>query len=152
MTFQTACPAASPISGPCKSSYLRSANHGTSYIYSNVLRNRILETWGLEPSDWWLPNDESCPRIIRSIKNFIVERTMAPKDQTSEDLREMRGFFGSLTLSDSPPSDTPIEGSLGFGAATSNPEEARIYKEDSPEGDWKHEGKIPNAKMFGSRR
>lgn len=75
------------------------------YIYPDVMRNRMLEAWGLEPSDWWLPNDEGCPPIIRSIKNFIRERSTAPKDQISEDLREMRGIFSSLNISDSPGSD-----------------------------------------------
>jgi hypothetical protein len=69
------------------------------------MRNRMLEAWGMVSSDWWLPNDESCPPIIRSIKDFIRERSTAPKDQISEDLREMRGIFSSLTISDSPGSD-----------------------------------------------
>lgn len=78
----------------------------SGYIYSDVLRNRMLESMGEGPSDWWLPNDEACPPIIRSIKDFIKERTTAPKDQVSDDLREMRGIFNSLTISDSPSSDT----------------------------------------------
>jgi hypothetical protein len=66
----------------------------------------MLESMGVGPADWWLPNDDSCPLIIRSIKDFIKERTTAPKDQVSDDLREMRGIFNSLTISDSPSSDT----------------------------------------------
>ncbi|KZM20559.1 sequence-specific DNA binding RNA polymerase II transcription factor [Ascochyta rabiei] len=76
------------------------------YIYPDVMRNRMLEVWGLEPSDWWLPNDEGCPPIIRSIKNFIRERSTAPRDQVSEDLKEMRGIFSGLNISDSPGSDS----------------------------------------------
>ncbi|KAF2996673.1 hypothetical protein E8E13_004257 [Curvularia kusanoi] len=76
------------------------------YIYPDVMRNRMLEAWGLGPSDWWLPNDEGCPPIVRSIKDFIHERSTAPKDQISEDLKEMRGIFSSLTISDSPGSDS----------------------------------------------
>jgi len=75
------------------------------YIYPEVMRNRMLEAWGLGPSDWWLPNDEGCPSIIRSIKDFIHERSTAPRDQISEDLKEMRGIFSSLNISDSPGSD-----------------------------------------------
>ncbi|RYG85286.1 MAG: hypothetical protein EON58_23185, partial [Alphaproteobacteria bacterium] len=82
------------------------ANETNSYIYSDVLRNRMLESMGEGASDWWLPNDEACPPIIRSIKDFIKERTTTPKDQVSDDLREMRGIFNSLTMSDSPSSDT----------------------------------------------
>ncbi|KAH8709980.1 hypothetical protein GQ44DRAFT_627404 [Phaeosphaeriaceae sp. PMI808] len=77
----------------------------SGYIYSDVLRNRMLESMGSGPSDSWLPNDEGCPAIIRSIKDFIKERTQAPKDQVSDDLREMRGIFNSLTMSDSPLSE-----------------------------------------------
>lgn len=75
------------------------------YIYPESMRNRMLEAWGLEASDWWLPNDEGCPPIIRSIKDFIRERSTAPKDQVSEDLKEMRGIFSSMNISDSPGSD-----------------------------------------------
>ncbi|KAF1939974.1 hypothetical protein EJ02DRAFT_242166 [Clathrospora elynae] len=77
----------------------------SGYIYSDVLRNRMLESMHVGPSDWWLPLDEGCPPIIRSIKDFIKDRTQAPKDEVSNDLREMRGIFSSLTISDSPPSD-----------------------------------------------
>ena len=90
-----------------------------SYIYSDVLRNRMLESMGIGPSDWWLPNDEGCPPIIRSIKDFIKERTQAPKDQVSDDLREMRGIFNSLTISDSPPSDNmTVTSADGLGSAS----------------------------------
>jgi hypothetical protein len=66
----------------------------------------MLESMGAPAADWWLPNDELCPPIIRSIKDFIKDRTQTPKDQVSDDLREMRGIFTSLTISDSPPSDS----------------------------------------------
>lgn len=115
----------------------------------------MLESWGLEHSDWWLPNDEGCPRIIRSIKDFIVERTTAPKDQTSEDLREMRGIFSTLTISESPPdenmSSTPIEGTLGSGGIPSNLDETLIYAGGSPDYDFSYDGKFqPGADAYGS--
>ncbi|RMZ73400.1 C6 finger domain [Pyrenophora seminiperda CCB06] len=95
----------------------------SGYIYSDVLRNRMLEMMGMGPSDWWLPNDEGCPPIIRSIKNFIKERTQAPKDQVSDDLREMRGIFNSLTISDSPSSDNmTVTSGDGFGSAYGSPD------------------------------
>lgn len=73
---------------------------------------------GIGPSDWWLPNDEMCPPIIRSIKDFIKERTQAPKDQVSDDLREMRGIFSSMTISDSPPGDNvTVTSSDGLGSS-----------------------------------
>ncbi|KAF1830038.1 hypothetical protein BDW02DRAFT_121907 [Decorospora gaudefroyi] len=112
----------------------------SGYIYSDVLRNRMLESMGASPSDWWLPNDEGCPPIIRSIKDFIKERTQAPKDQVSDDLREMRGIFSSLTISDSPPSDTRTVTSAGSTG---------IETLGSPEG-YGSERKISNAEPYAS--
>lgn len=90
----------------------------------------MLESMGIGPSDWWLPNDEACPPIIRSIKNFIKERTLAPKDQVSDDLREMRGIFSSMTISDSPPSDNmTVTSSDGLG--TTGLQSVEVY--GSPE-------------------
>lgn len=79
----------------------------------------MLESYGANPSDWWLPNDEGCPPIIRSIKDFIRERATAPKDQVSDDLKEMRGIFGSMIISDSPDSVT-VTSSDYAGAASSH--------------------------------
>jgi hypothetical protein len=109
---------------------------------------------GIEQSDWWLPNDEACPPIIRSIKNFITDRMMAPKDQASEDLREMKGLFNTLTISDSPSSDTtsstPIEGVLGLGVVPTNLDETVIYTGGSPDFDWSYERKFSGAEPHGS--
>jgi hypothetical protein len=97
----------------------------------------MLEAWGVGPSDWWLPNDQDCPPIIRSIKNFIRERTTAPKDQVSEDLREMKGIFSTLTISDSPPENsaglTPIEGVVGVGGTPDSMDETVLYTGGSPD-------------------
>ena len=109
---------------------------------------------GIEQSDWWLPNDLGCPPIIRSIKNFITDRMMAPKDQASEDLREMKGLFNTLTISDSPSSDTtsstPIEGVLGLGVVPNNLDETVIYTGGSPDFDWSYERKFSGAEPHGS--
>ncbi|KAF2113404.1 hypothetical protein BDV96DRAFT_496675, partial [Lophiotrema nucula] len=136
----------------CRNTFAKIESAG--YIYSSTLRNRMLASYGLGPSDWWLPNDEGCPRIIRSIKNFIVERTTAPKDQTSEDLREMRGIFSTLTISDSPPSDnsghTPIDGVLA-GAPTFL-DETLIYTGQSPDYEWNYEQSKYPSEAYGSNQ
>lgn len=56
----------------------------------------------MDLSDWWLPNGEGCPPVIRQIRSFI---TSTPNDTTGEDLRAFKGIFASLSLSDtsSPP-------------------------------------------------
>ena len=75
----------------------------------------MLESMGDPLSDWWLPNDEECPAVIRSVKDFIKERTTAPKDQVSDDLREMRGVLNSMTLSDSPSDHSTVTSADGLG-------------------------------------
>ena len=123
------------------------------YIYSNVLRNRMLEGWGLEPSDWWLPNDEGCPPIIRSIKNFILERNAQPKDQTSDDLREMRGIFSNLTLSDTPSPDRPGDRTPGgtITRVSTTLDETIIYTGGSPEFGWNYDqDNHPGMDQYGS--
>lgn len=95
----------------------------------------MLESMGEGPSDWWLPNNEGCPPIIRTIKDFIKERTTAPRDQVSEDLREMRGIFNSLTISDSPQSDNMTVTSAdsnagGVGALGGSPEWSSGYNSE----------------------
>ncbi|KAF2705615.1 hypothetical protein K504DRAFT_387678 [Pleomassaria siparia CBS 279.74] len=136
----------------CRRTFAKIESAG--YIYSNFLRNRMLGEMGVEQSDWWLPNDESCPPIIRSIKNFIADRTTAPKDQASEDLREMKGLFSTLTISDSPSSDntshTSNEGVFGPSAAPSNQDETFIYTGGSPDSDWSYERKFSGAEAYGT--
>ncbi|KAF2125163.1 hypothetical protein P153DRAFT_300606 [Dothidotthia symphoricarpi CBS 119687] len=109
----------------------------SGYIYSDVMRTRMLESYGLSPSDWWLPNDEACPPIIRSIKNFIHERATAPKDQVSDDLKEMRGIFGSMTISDSPDSVTVTSSDYAGGASAQGNFDMFTRTDGSPESvDW----------------
>ena len=49
---------------------------------------------------WWLPNDESYPPIIRSIRKFVEERTSPARDVPTEDLRDMKAIFAQLKLDD----------------------------------------------------
>jgi hypothetical protein len=49
---------------------------------------------------WWLPNDESYPPIIRSIRKFVEERTSDARDDPTEDLRDMKAIFAQLKLDD----------------------------------------------------
>ncbi|OBT64797.1 hypothetical protein VE03_06498 [Pseudogymnoascus sp. 23342-1-I1] len=85
-------------------------SHG--YIYALTFRERISEIFQ-DPTcmEWWLPNGENYPPTIRSIRNFVEERTSTPRDEVTEDLRDMKALFGSLKLEDdksnkSTPSDS----------------------------------------------
>lgn len=44
---------------------------------------------------WWLPNNERYPPIIRSIRKFVEERTAPAVDDTTEDLKDMKTIFAS---------------------------------------------------------
>lgn len=52
---------------------------------------------------WWLPNDEGYPPIIRTIRNFVEERTSHGVDHPTEDLRDMKAIFASMNLESSDP-------------------------------------------------
>ena len=57
--------------------------------------------WGVDVRDWWLPNDEGFPPILRATRDFVQARMSTPKDQFSQDLRDINGIFSSLNLDDS---------------------------------------------------
>ena len=67
----------------------------------------MAELWNdSEITRWWLPNDEGYTPIIRSIRTFIEERTLKPRNQSSEDVRNMKGVFSKMSLSDESPSES----------------------------------------------
>ena len=49
---------------------------------------------------WWLPNNERYPLIMRSIREFVEERSAPVKYVLEEDLRDMKAIFASLRLDD----------------------------------------------------
>ena len=84
-----------------------------SYIYPPTFRTKIAEVWGTPEAElqkWWLPNEEGLLPIVKSLRDFVQERT-SPKttNQTSEDVKNMKAMFSKLTVDDSP-RDSP-EGS-----------------------------------------
>ncbi|QDS69244.1 hypothetical protein FKW77_001785 [Venturia effusa] len=66
------------------------------YTYPVTLRKKLEDLWDVDLSDWWLPNGEGCPPVIRQIRSFI---TSTPNDTTGEDLTAFKGIFASLSLS-----------------------------------------------------
>lgn len=78
------------------------------YIYPLTFRTKMSEMFQ-DPScmQWWLPNDENFPSIIRSIRNFVDERTSSATDDSTKDLRDMKAIFASLNLeNDRPPTSS----------------------------------------------
>jgi hypothetical protein len=124
-----------------------------SYIFAPSFRNKMAELWSLpDIQQWWLPNYEGCPRIVRSIRSFVDERATLPTDSTSSDLKEMRGIFRAMKLSDDDSSRSPSiaeqhphhQMSLNGGSASGNSPAANalgaahgpIVWPNSPEGGW----------------
>jgi hypothetical protein len=59
------------------------------------------QIWGADVSDWWLPNEELRPQIIRQIREWTDVRVTSPRGAKEEDLLEMKGIFNALSLSGS---------------------------------------------------
>ena len=54
--------------------------------------------WGVDVRDWWLPNSEGFPPILRATRDFVQGRMGAPKDQFSQDVQDINGIFPSLHI------------------------------------------------------
>jgi hypothetical protein len=61
----------------------------------------MAQVWNADVSDWWLPNEEGHPPIIRHIREFIADRSATPRGPKEEDLLEMKGLYNALSLSNS---------------------------------------------------
>ena len=72
-----------------------------SYVYPTAFRTRMGQVWDADVSDWWLPNEEGRPQIIRHIREWSDTRITSPRGAKEEDILEMRGVFSTLSLSDS---------------------------------------------------
>jgi hypothetical protein len=67
------------------------------YTYPAALRTKFQDLWGVDLSNWWLPDEEGCPPLMRQVRKFI---TSTPSDEKGEDLRDLKGIFATWNLSD----------------------------------------------------
>lgn len=67
-----------------------------SYIYPPSLREQLSKAWNVDVTEWWLPNDEGYPDIIRAIREFVHYRASVPKDSIEAAVRDMSGILPSL--------------------------------------------------------
>lgn len=74
--------------------------------------------WGVDVKDWWLPNGEGFPPILRATRDFVQARMSAPKDQFSQDLRDINGIFSTLNIDDPDQVGEVASGESGGGATT----------------------------------
>ncbi|KAL8707891.1 MAG: hypothetical protein Q9220_007175 [cf. Caloplaca sp. 1 TL-2023] len=90
------------------------------YTYPLTLRHKMADTWGIpEIRQWWLPNDEGYPPIVRSIRSFIEERTSKPSSAGDQDeqesIREMKGLFDKLNVGDGSSKNNDINAKASHG-------------------------------------
>ncbi|KAI9878327.1 MAG: hypothetical protein M1830_001226 [Pleopsidium flavum] len=103
------------------------------YIYPPTLRTKLSELWNIAGlHHWWLPNDEGYPPIIRSIRSFIEDRTMTPKDQPGEDLRDIKAILQKVSLDDSPRDSPESIGSMDMAYSRISNRVIGISQEGTP--------------------
>jgi hypothetical protein len=84
------------------------------YIWPIVIRQRLEAMWNVDLSKWWFPDVSTAPPVILALREFIDGRVAPLVDDKSEALREMRGIFQSLSLSEpSTPESATTPGSSG---------------------------------------
>lgn len=111
------------------------------YIFPASIRNRLEPIWMVDLSSWWLPQKQDAPSLILSVREFTAERMAMHKDDKSENLREMRGIFNTLSLSDdsSPESmQSPSSSSNARGPSEkrSPAEDSTLHAQESPNYSW----------------
>lgn len=90
-----------------------------SYIYPHTFRSKMADLFkDRDCMNWWLPNNENYPAIIRSIRKFVEERTAPAKDMSSEDLRDMKAIFSSMKLDEGEASQNSVVGRETGGGST----------------------------------
>ena len=87
----------------------------------------MAQTWGLpELNHFWLPEDEACPQIVRSIHTFMENRLPQPEGRSrGEDQQNMKGLFSKLRIeegSSSPEQTSALTGKKGFAYSLAGPE------------------------------
>ncbi|KAL3474896.1 hypothetical protein BJX99DRAFT_230915 [Aspergillus californicus] len=88
------------------------------YVIAPKFRGVLAMLWQLpELHQWWLPNDEGYPIIIREVRQMTEERTNNPRDNFRESVRDMKAVFGRLTLDETESESSPT--SVGTDVARS---------------------------------
>jgi hypothetical protein len=78
------------------------------YLYAPRLRAGIADVWQIpEVNDWWLPDDQGCPDIVKEIRALTEERTANPRDDLHEDIRDMKSVFRKINIDDAGSQSSP---------------------------------------------
>ena len=75
----------------------------------------MAELWGIsEINEWWLPDEGTCPPVVRSVRSFMGNRLPHTEAESrSEDQRNIKGIFSQLTLQESLKSGLIQTGRIG---------------------------------------
>lgn len=75
----------------------------------------MAELWGIpEVNERWIPDEGTCPPVVRSIRSFMENRLpQAEGESRSEDQRNIKGIFSQLSLHEKPKAGLNRGG--GFG-------------------------------------
>ncbi|KAL1960948.1 hypothetical protein VTO42DRAFT_4836 [Malbranchea cinnamomea] len=92
------------------------------YVYPPTLRARLADKWKApDVADWWLPNEEGYPNLVREVREWTNERTTNPRDNLREAVRDMRLIFGRMGLEQdtmSSQASSPSGQSAGYAERT----------------------------------
>lgn len=64
----------------------------------------MADEWGVpEVNDWWLPDENACPPVVRTVQAFMEDRLPQVEGQSrSEDQRNIKGIFSELSFHEIP--------------------------------------------------
>lgn len=72
----------------------------------------MAELWSIPSlNHYWFTDEDQTP-IIRSIRQFIEERTVKPRTQVNEDIRAMKALLAKLNIDESPKESPESTGSV----------------------------------------
>ncbi|KAJ5637009.1 hypothetical protein N7490_006888 [Penicillium lividum] len=73
----------------------------TGYIIQPKFREVLVALWQLpELMEWWLPNNEGYPDLIREVRAMTDDRLKQPRDDFRSDVRDMKSMFWKLNVND----------------------------------------------------
>ncbi|KAI1977929.1 hypothetical protein LOZ51_005861 [Ophidiomyces ophidiicola] len=91
-------------------------NEQLGYIYPPAFRMRLAELWKIpEVQNWWLPNDEGYPSVVRDVRAWTKERVTDARDTFREAVRDIKAVLGNMNLEDnSSAGSSPSANSTAF--------------------------------------
>lgn len=80
----------------------------------------MADEWNVpEINDWWLPDENACPPVVRSIQAFMEDRVPQEGGQSrSEDQRNIKGIFSKLSFFENPQLKKGSESNRGTTTST----------------------------------